>query len=127
VPAKRVTGSLPVLTPSGWGNHRLNFGPVRNAAGVYTQANLESVTAAADSAMKDNSPTPSSVTNPSGKEAYPIAAFTFFLLPQQISEVQKKAVLVEFFHWVLTSGQRECSALGCAPLPCEFANQQLRR
>jgi phosphate transport system substrate-binding protein len=106
--------------------HRLYFGSVRNAAGVFTQANLDSVGAAAGSAMTENSGTPFSITDASGKEAYPIATFTFFLLPQQISDIRKKAVLIDFFRWVLTSGQRECSALGYAPLPHDFAVRQLR-
>jgi len=105
--------------------HQLSFGAVRNAAGEYIRANLESVTAAAASAMTGNSASPSSITNASGKEAYPIATFTFLLLPQHIADNQKKATLIELLQWLLTSGQRECSALGYAPLPHELANRQL--
>jgi ABC-type phosphate transport system substrate-binding protein len=78
--------------------HGLNFGAVRNAAGVFTQENLESLTAAAGSAMTGSSGTPFSIKDASGKEAYPIATFTFFLLPQQIRDRPKKAVLLEFFR-----------------------------
>jgi len=106
--------------------HRLSFGAVRNAAGEYIRANLESVTAAAGSAITGNSASPSSITNASGKEAYPIATFTFLLLPQQVNDSQKKAALLELLKWVLTSGQKECSALGYAPLPHELANRQLQ-
>ena len=106
--------------------HQLSFGAVRNAAGEYIRANLESVTAAAASAMTGNSASPSSITNASGKEAYPIATFTFLLLPQHIADNQKKATLIELLQWLLTSGQRECSALGYAPLPHDIANRQLQ-
>jgi phosphate transport system substrate-binding protein len=84
------------------------------------------VTAAAVYAISGDSASPASITNGSGREAYPIAAFTFFLLPQQVSDNQKKAVLIELLQWVFTSGQRECSALGYAPLPHDLATRQLQ-
>ena len=106
--------------------HQLSFGAVRNAAGEYIRANLERVTAAAASAMTGDSVSPSSITNASGKDSYPIATFTFLLLPKQEKDNQKKAVLFELLQWVLTSGQKECSALGYASLPHELANRQLQ-
>src|SRR5271157_301645 len=106
--------------------HQLSFGAVRNAAGEYIRADLESVAAAAGSAMTGNSASPSSITNASGKEAYPIATFTFLLLPQQVNDSQKKTALLELLKWVLTSGQKECSALGYAPLPHDLASRQLQ-
>jgi phosphate ABC transporter phosphate-binding protein len=105
--------------------HQLNFGAVRNSSGVYIRASLESVTAAA-SDTTGNSASPSSITNAPGKDAYPIATFTFLLLPRQVSDAQKKAALLELLRWVLTSGQKECSALGYAPLPHQVANSQLQ-
>src|SRR5271157_2185219 len=38
----------------------------------------------------------------------------------------EKAALLELLKWVLTSGQKECSALGYAPLPHELASRQLQ-
>jgi phosphate ABC transporter phosphate-binding protein len=105
--------------------HQLSFGAVRNASGEYLRADLESLAAAAGSALANDSASPSSITNASGKEAYPIATFTFLLLPRQVNDSQKKATLLELLQWVLTSGQKECSALGYAPLPHELANRQL--
>jgi len=102
--------------------HQLTFGAVRNAAGEYIRADLASVTAAAGAAA----PSPSSITNASGKDVYPIATFTFLLLPQQVGDAEKKAALRELLRWVLTSGQKECSALGYAPLPRQLANLQLQ-
>src|SRR5271166_2488005 len=106
--------------------HQLNFGAVRNAAGEYIRADLESVTAAAGSAVAGNSAFASSITNAPGRDSYPIATFTFLLLPKQEKDGQKKAALVELLQWVLTSGQKECSALGYAPLPHEIVNRQLQ-
>jgi phosphate transport system substrate-binding protein len=105
--------------------HQLSFGAVQNASGEYIRADLESVAAAADSALAGNSASPSSITNAPGKDAYAIATFTFLLLPPQEEDSRKKAALLDFLRWVLTSGQKECSALGYAPLPHDLANRQL--
>ena len=105
--------------------HQLSFGAVRNASGEYIRADLESVAAAAGSALTGNAASPSSLTNAPGKDAYPIATFTFLLWPPQVNDSRKKAALLELLQWVLTSGQKECSALGYAPLPHDLANRQL--
>jgi phosphate transport system substrate-binding protein len=70
--------------------------------------------------------TPFSITDASGKEAYPIATFTFLLLPQQIRDRPKKAACLSFSAGYRPLGQRECAALGYAPLPHDFAVQQVR-
>jgi phosphate transport system substrate-binding protein len=67
----------------------------------------------------------SSITNPPGKGAYPIATFTWLLLPQEVSDSAKKAALVRLLKWILTEGQKECSALGYSPLPHDVANKEL--
>jgi len=105
--------------------HQLSFGAVRNAAGEYIRADLSSLNAAATAKAGGQSAPAASITNAPGKDAYPIAAFTFLLLPEQASDSRKRPALLELLRWVLTSGQRECSALGYAPLPREIANQQL--
>lgn len=102
--------------------HQLSFGAVRNAAGEYIRANLESVTAAASAMTGD----PASITNAPGKDSYPIATYTFLLWPKQINDSKKKAALLGLLQWALTNGQKECSALGYAPLPHELANRQLQ-
>jgi phosphate ABC transporter phosphate-binding protein len=105
--------------------HQLSFAAVRNSAGEYVRADIESLAAAADSTMIGNSTSTSSITNASGKEAYPIATFTFLLWSPQLNASRKKAALRELLQWALTSGQKECSALAYAPLPRELANRQL--
>jgi len=105
--------------------HQLSFGAVRNSSGEYVRADIESLAAAADSAVAGNSNSTDSITNASGKDAYPIATFTFLLFSPRLNESRKKAALLELLHWVLTSGQKECSALAYAPLPHELENRQL--
>jgi phosphate transport system substrate-binding protein len=106
--------------------HQLSFGGVRNAAGEFVQADVASVIAAARNAPAAmSSDFRVSITNAPGKDAYPIATFTWWLLPRELGGGDKKPVLLELLQWVLTSGQKQCSALGYAPLPRQIASREL--
>jgi len=106
--------------------HELSYGDVRNSSSNYVRADLNSLTEAAKAAIKSgNLESLSSITNAPGKDSYPIASFTWLLLPQKITDAAKKAALVGLLRWILTSGQQECSSLGYAPLPREVAAQEL--
>jgi phosphate transport system substrate-binding protein len=107
--------------------HQLSFGAVRNAAGRFIQADLPSVTAAGvNAARSTSSDFRVSITNAPGKDAYPIATFTWWLWPQDGGNDGKRAAFRELLQWMLSSGQKECSALGYAPLPRETANRELQ-
>jgi phosphate transport system substrate-binding protein len=107
--------------------HQLTVGAVRNAAGEFVQADLQSVTAAGKGAAAEMTPDfRVSITNAPEKYAYPIATFTWWLLPGDLGGTEKKAVLFDLLQWMLTSGQKQCSALGYAPLPREIANRELQ-
>jgi phosphate ABC transporter phosphate-binding protein len=104
--------------------HQLSFGAVRNAAGYFVRADIASVTAAAAA------PTPErdlrgSITDPPGTDAYPIASYTWVLLPGSQEVESKKSVSKELVRWMLTSGQKSCSALGYVPLPPAVAKRAL--
>lgn len=107
--------------------HELNFGAVRNISGDYVKADLDSVTAAAKASFSLNGePSSTSITNAAGKHTYPIATFTWVIVPLRSSDPEKPQALRDLFRWMLTSGQRQCQSLGYAPLPEELAAQQLR-
>src|SRR5438270_7159369 len=59
--------------------NKITFGTVKNAAGQFVKASLDSTTAAAASA-KMPSDYRVSITNASGKDSYPIASFTWLLI-----------------------------------------------
>ena len=58
-----------------------------------------------------------SITNASGKNAYPISSFTWLLIPNKIDDQRKKQALTNFLRWMMTDGQKFCEALAYAPLP----------
>jgi ABC-type phosphate transport system substrate-binding protein len=44
----------------------------------------------------------------------------------QIPDPAKRAAITELLRWVLTSGQKDCAALGYVPLPHLIAERELR-
>jgi len=107
--------------------HELNFAAVRNASGEYVKADLDSVTAAAKTAvLPAKGEFGISITNAPGKHVYPIATLTWLLIPVEGREAGKTAALQDLLRWVLTNGQRQCEGLGYSPLPGELANKELQ-
>ena len=106
---------------------QLSYGSVRNAAGNFTQANLLTLDAAAAgvSAQANNVLIP--LTNAPGKDAYPITSLTWLLVPESFPDPATKAAVAEFLEWILTSGQKECSALAYNPLPKEILARELEQ
>jgi len=104
--------------------NNISYGVVRNKSGNYVKASLESTTAAAAAAAaKMPADYRVSITNPDGKNAYPIASFTWLLVPQQSRDAKKGKVLHDFLDWMLKHGQSETSTLTYAPLPKEVAQK----
>lgn len=106
-------------------HHQLSFGLVRNAAGEFIHASLEAVALAAKNAALSSPQLPSSIINAVSKGAYPIATFTWLLVPRESVDTTRRPALVEMLRWILTNGQKECSALGYAPLPRDLAEREL--
>jgi len=97
--------------------NNIGYGTVKNAAGNFVKASLESVTAAAASSPKMPPDFRVSITNAPGKDAYPISSFTWLLIPQQSKDAAKGKILADFLNWMVTDGQKTTAALSYAPLP----------
>jgi phosphate transport system substrate-binding protein len=100
--------------------NNLPYANVKNAAGQFVKPDLASTTAAAAAAAKTM---PEdfrvSITNESGKNAYPIATFTWLLVPEKIQDPAKHKAITEFLQWMLASGQEMAESLTYARLPKE--------
>jgi phosphate transport system substrate-binding protein len=101
--------------------NNIPYGSVRNAAGVFVKASLESVTAAAASAPKMPADFRVSITNAPGKDAYPISSFTWLLIPAQSKDAAKGKMLADFLNWMVSDGQKMTASLSYAPLPDNVA------
>jgi len=97
--------------------NNISFGPVKNTAGTFVKASLESTTAAAASVKTMPADFRVSITNPPGKDAYPIASFTWLLVPADWKDKNKEKIIVDFLNWMLDQGQNMTADLNYAPLP----------
>ena len=103
--------------------NKMPFAVLRNQAGNWITASLESVTAAAAGGMKDMGPNTDfrvSITNSPGAQAYPAASFTWLLVHKTFSDTAKARSLVQFIWWAETDGQAKAPELGYSPLPQEL-------
>ncbi len=97
--------------------NKIPFGYVRNAAGQWVKATTDGVTAAAASVKSMPADYRVSITNAPGKEAYPIASFTWLLIPVHPTDAAKGQILKDFLGWMLEHGESEATSLYYAPLP----------
>ncbi len=93
------------------------YGSVKNAAGDFVKASLDSVTAAAASMKAMPADFRVSITNAPGKEAYPISSFTWLLIPVQSKNAANGTIIKDFLNWMVEDGQKMTAELHYAPLP----------
>jgi phosphate transport system substrate-binding protein len=107
--------------------NKLLYGRVKNSAGVFQKADLAAVTAAAASeARKIPADFRVSITDASGKMAYPICTFTYMLIPSKFDDAAKKNGIKDFLHWMLTEGQNDAEGLFYAKLPKDVVARELK-
>src|SRR3989449_1097760 len=106
--------------------NKISYGAVKNSAGVFVKADLAGVSAAAAGAAK-NMPQDYrvSITDAPGKSAYPIASFTWLLIPKKIQDAGKRDALKGFLKWMLTDGQNYAETLSYAKLPKEVVAKEM--
>jgi phosphate transport system substrate-binding protein len=97
--------------------NKIPFASVQNQAGSFVKASLQSTTAAAASMKNMPADFRVSITNAPGKDAYPIASFTWLLVPEASKDSAKGKILSDFLKWMLDEGQKLAPQLSYAPLP----------
>jgi phosphate transport system substrate-binding protein len=103
--------------------NKIPFGVVQNSSHNFIKASLESTTAAAEG-VKMPADFRVSITNPPGKNAYPIASFTWLLIPTNPADANKGKIMKDFLFWMLDQGQTMVEALSYAPLPKAVVAQE---
>src|ERR1051326_3286913 len=102
-------------------SNKMPYGSVKNAAGKFIKASLESTTAAAASVKEMPDDFRVSITNAPGPNAYPIASFTWLLIPVEWQDAGKQKAMVDFLNWMVDKGQEMTGSLDYAPLPKNVA------
>jgi phosphate transport system substrate-binding protein len=103
--------------------NKITYGSVKNAAGNFVKASLDSVTEAAASAPQMPADFRVSITNAPGKTAYPISSFTWLLIPEQAQDPKKGKIIADFLTWMVNDGQKITNQLSYAPLPANVAEK----
>jgi phosphate transport system substrate-binding protein len=98
--------------------HRLDLatGLVRNREKEFVKATLDSITAAAADLSEVPDDLRFSLTDPPGKEAYPICGATWAVVRVNQPAARRKA-LVDFLSWLTHDGQPVARSLFYADLP----------
>ena len=107
--------------------NKIAYGRVKNSSGAFIKADLASVSAAAAAVAKtmpDDFRV--SITNPEGKTAYPIASFTWLLIPAKFADASKRDIVKDFLKWMITDGQNSCEPLAYAKLPKEVVAKEMK-
>jgi len=106
--------------------NKMPYAEVKNSAGKFVKATIDSVTAALATA---NIPDDFrfSMTNATGNNAYPIAGATWLLVYEQQKDPAKGKKLVEFLKWAMTKGEGMAKDLDYAPLPDNVQERVLKR
>ena len=97
--------------------NKMAYSSVQNPAGKFVKASLASTTAAAASVKEMPDDFRVSITNAPGPDAYPIASFTWLLVPVKWDDAAKRKATVDFLNWMVDSGQKMTPDLSYAPLP----------
>jgi phosphate transport system substrate-binding protein len=93
---------------------------IKNAAGEFIKPSANSIAAAATaSGNKMSTDFRISLTNPPGKESYPISSFTWLYVPAAAKEPGRGSAVASYLKWVYTSGQKIAQEKGYAILPPE--------
>jgi phosphate transport system substrate-binding protein len=104
--------------------HHLSFGKVRNQMGEFMPASLESLEVAASRSVEVDGNFKVSIVNSPQAGAYPIASFTWLVVPARIADEGKRAAITGFLKWMLAPGQAQAAALGYLALPKDLVNKE---
>jgi phosphate transport system substrate-binding protein len=119
---KQTPGALGYVEMTYADQNNIPYASIQNASGAFIRPSPEGVTAAAASA-KIPDDFRYSLTNPAGKDAYPIAGTVWLLIPANPTNAEHRAVVVDFANWILTSGQEFAPALHYSKLPPELVSR----
>jgi phosphate transport system substrate-binding protein len=123
---KQTSGALGYVELIYAVQNKMPYADVKNADGEFVKASLASITAAMTTAQIPDD-FRFSITNPPGKDAYPIAGATWLLVYEKQKDPAKGKKLVEFLKWAAKDGEKMAQDLQYAPLPENLQKRVLQR
>jgi phosphate transport system substrate-binding protein len=113
---KQTPGAVAYVELAYANQNKLPMAELRNHDGVFVKPTIESTSAAA-AGVQMPADFRVSITDAKGKDAYPMASFTYLLIPDDQQDAAKGKAIVEFLWWAVHDGQKFAAALDYAPLP----------
>ena len=95
---RTTQGALGYIELSYAEKKKIAFGSVQNANGAFISASISGIEEAA-------------------RNAYPIASFSWILVPNHPKDPNRRKIVMDFLAWALTDGQRFAEDLYYSPLP----------
>jgi phosphate transport system substrate-binding protein len=110
-------------------SNNLPYALIKNSEGTFVEPSLETVTNAAASAkLGKDTDFRVSITNAPGKDAYPIASFTWLLVQKDNKDAAKGKAIRDFLTWMVSDeAQAMAKELNYAPLPAEVRGLVVER
>lgn len=96
--------------------NKLPMAELQNHDGVYVKATMDGTSVAA-AGVEMPADYRVSITDAAGKAAYPMASFTYLLIPKDLKDGAKGRALLDFLWWAVHDGQKYAAPLDYAPLP----------
>jgi phosphate transport system substrate-binding protein len=119
---KQTPGAVGYVELAYANQNKLAMAELRNHDGAFVKPTIESTSAAA-AGVKMPDDFRVSITDASGKDAYPMASFTYLLVPKDQKDAAKGRALVQFLAWAVHDGQRYAAPLDYAPLPASVVEK----
>jgi phosphate transport system substrate-binding protein len=106
--------------------NKMKYGKVKNSSGNFIDPTTESTAAAAAAVKAVPEDFRVSITNSPAKDAYPIATYTWLLVPEKIDDPAKRKAISDFLRWMITDGQKFVPALDYVQLTKTLADRELK-
>jgi phosphate transport system substrate-binding protein len=117
---KQTSGAIGYVELAYARQNKLEYAALQNAAGNWVLPTIESTMDAAAgiaSKLPANTDFRVSIVNAPGKNAYPIASFTYLLVSETQPDPAKGKKLIDFIKWAIHDGEKDATPLDYAPLP----------
>ncbi len=113
---KQTEGGIGYVELAYANQNKLAVAELKNRSGHFVKPSLEGVSeAAAGVQMPEDYRV--SITDAEGKNAWPMAAFTYLLVYKDQQDTAKGDALLKFLWWAEHDGQKSAPSLDYAPLP----------
>jgi phosphate transport system substrate-binding protein len=121
---KSTPGAIGYVELAYANQNKLTTAAIRNKDGAFVKATIEATSEAA-AGVQMPADYRVSITDASGKGAYPIASFTYLLVYKDQTNKDKGTAVIGFLKWAVTDGDKYAAPLDYAPLPSSVVTNVL--